>query len=53
MFTVTQLGPNVYVSAGVRIAAGARVRESIILDRAELKVGQPSYVSLINYMLTL
>lgn len=31
------LGPNVYISAGVRIAAGARVRESIILDRAELK----------------
>ena len=39
IFPIVQLGPNVFVGAGVRIEAGARVRESIILDRAELKVG--------------
>ena len=32
------LGPNVYVGNGVVIGPGARVRGSIILDRAELKV---------------
>lgn len=33
-----QLGPNVYVGAGVVIGAGARVREAIILDRAVIQV---------------
>ena len=33
-----QLGPNVYVGAGVTIHAGARVKEAIILDRAEIQV---------------
>ena len=34
-----QLGPNVYVGAGVTIGPGTRVKEAIILDRAELQVG--------------
>ena len=33
-----QLGPNVYVGAGVTIYPGARVKEAIILDRAEIQV---------------
>ena len=33
-----QLGPNVYVGAGVVIGAGARVREAIVLDRAVIQV---------------
>lgn len=33
-----QLGPNVYVGAGVVIGVGARVREAIILDRAVIQV---------------
>jgi mannose-1-phosphate guanylyltransferase len=32
------LGPNVYVGAGVTIGAGTRIKEAIILDRAEIKV---------------
>lgn len=31
------LGPNVYIGNGVIVGPGARVKESIILDRAELK----------------
>lgn len=31
------LGPNVYVGAGVTIGPGTRVKEAIILDRAELQ----------------
>ena len=34
-----KLGPNVYVGAGVTIYPGARVKEAIILDRAEIQVG--------------
>ena len=30
------LGPNVYIGPGVVVCAGARIRESIILDRAEI-----------------
>ena len=33
-----QLGPNVSVGSNVNIGAGARVRETILLDGAELKV---------------
>ena len=33
-----QLGPNVYVGSGVTIGPGARVKEAIILDRAEIMV---------------
>lgn len=33
-----QLGPNVSVGSNVVIGAGARVRETILLDGAELKV---------------
>ena len=33
-----QLGPNVYVGAGVTIGPGARVKEAIVLDRAEIQV---------------
>lgn len=33
-----QLGPNVSVASNVVIGAGARVRETILLDGAELKV---------------
>ena len=33
-----QLGPNVSVGSNVVISAGARVRETILLDGAELKV---------------
>ena len=35
---IVQLGPNVYVGAGVVIGAGARVREAIVLDRAVIQV---------------
>ena len=35
---VFQLGPNVSVGCNVVIGAGARVRETILLDGAELKV---------------
>ncbi len=38
-----QLGPNVYVGAGVNIGPGARVKEAIVLDRAEIQV-RDSYV---------
>ncbi len=38
-----QLGPNVYVGAGVTIFPGARVKEAIILDRAEIHVSA-SYI---------
>ena len=31
------LGPNVYVGSGVTIGPGARVKEAIVLDRAEIK----------------
>ncbi|XP_064388695.1 mannose-1-phosphate guanyltransferase alpha-like [Halichondria panicea] len=31
------LGPNVYVGAGVNIGPGARVKEAIVLDRAEIQ----------------
>lgn len=31
------LGPNVYIGPGVTVAAGARVKEAIILDRAEIQ----------------
>jgi hypothetical protein len=33
-----QIGPNVSIAAGVRIGAGARVANSIILDQVEIKV---------------
>ena len=33
-----QLGPNVYIGPNVTVAAGARVKEAIILDRAEIQV---------------
>lgn len=33
-----QLGPNVYVGARVNIGPGARVKEAIVLDRAEILV---------------
>ena len=37
-FHFFQLGPNVSVGSNVVIGAGARVRETILLDGAELKV---------------
>ena len=39
---IPQLGPNVYVGAGVVIGAGARVREALILDRAVIQVSLTS-----------
>lgn len=34
-----KLGPNVSIGPGVIIGKGVRVKESIVLDRAEIKVG--------------
>ena len=50
-----QLGPNVSVGSNVVIGAGARVRETILLDGAELKVIRSSrrYDGCCNENLTL
>ena len=33
-----QIGPNVSIGSGVIIGPGARVKDAIILDKAEIKV---------------
>ena len=38
VITIEQIGPNVSISANVRVAAGVRLMSCIILDDAEIQV---------------
>ena len=40
MYMCVQLGPNMHVGAGVNIGPGARVKEAIVLDSAEIRVSK-------------